>query len=78
MVHDFELSHVEGVLNVLPDALSRLYPDYSLERVARDENPITFMNAQLVEGWRGDYSVGDNFKLFPEKFKELDSKWGPH
>ena len=78
MVHDFEVSHVEGMLNVLPDALSRLYPDYSLQCAVQEDEPITFMNVQLVECWQGDYGVGDNFKLFPEKFKELDLKWGPH
>ena len=79
MVHDFSVSHVEGVKNVLPDALSRLYPDYSMQKVVdMEDEPVTFMNAQLCDRWQGDFTVGDNFKLFPECFKELDARWGPH
>jgi hypothetical protein len=79
MVHDFDVVHIQGIKHVLPDALSRLYPDFTRNLITDEEDePITFMFAEMFPQWRGDYSVGDNFKLFPEYFHLLGMRYGVH
>jgi hypothetical protein len=36
------------------------------------------MASTLFPCWRGDFTVGDNFKPFPEAFQQLEEAWGPN
>jgi transposase InsO family protein len=79
MAFDFEIEHIPGVRHVLPDALSRLYPDYARVRPEdEDAPPVTFMALDVYRGWRGDFAIGDNYMLDRMWFRKIDEAWGPH
>jgi transposase InsO family protein len=74
MEFTFDVVHIAGIKHVLPDALSRLFPDYTKEG-CRAGKIITFFQSSLAED---SYKVMEEWRLNPQLFRELQVKFGKH
>ena len=67
--YNFDIVHCPGILNVLPDRLSRLYPSFA-QRPDIDE-PVTLFSLSRS-------LINSNWTLNSVQFRRIDQAFGPH
>ena len=74
--YDFDVEHIPGIQNVLPDALSRLYPSYARKTTGASttDTAVTFMLMSTQRDMWADETA--EWRLNPKCFRMIQRQFG--